>query len=499
MGQDNEFGPESRTYCQIVGRDITAPACLSKQGEEGCFGCSAPTRLCEVCKRRPVDVSAVGMCSHCLTSRLKSEQSMGKPRPERLRRVQCQIAKTEISATMCYATQGQEGCRNCAAVTRICENCKERPVRFHQYGLCLTCSVEEFGGGWKPLGNVQAEAAVVELPIVAPEPRAAGPVQPTNGAVKQRTRKDLAFIGIRWAKDDAPAEAQSALSLGQSSLPEPAPADAFPVSTVPVLQFESGTKIIAEVEFEELVRRGQELVSSGIVGPLSTESTAEVHEGYDQEGSPKNYRDEETVVRGGEDMGTTRAGAIVAGRGGNIGSANQASTCQKCDKPAWFKQIGMCRSHGTQYYRQQKKRILKGGRIRKLPAEGELQKLCGHAKDVIIKNRQASNSFLMKKLGIEFYTAQEVLRRLEADGVIGPGNGPRPREVMVDKNGKGNPMAGIDKAIPRYSLPQKIKVLKEFKKFFGEENVTSGVIRSIMEDLDNYRHLKETLRKLGKD
>lgn len=150
-------------FCQLVGRDIPATQCLEMQGQEGCFGCAAPTRLCEDCKAVPVDVPAVGLCSKCLVLQLRREEIdkfFEKP-PESL--VQCQIIKGEIRVEMCLATQDQEGCKNCPAPSRLCEKCKERPCRIPQYGLCLHCSVEEFGEGW----NFDEAAALPEVKTTA--------------------------------------------------------------------------------------------------------------------------------------------------------------------------------------------------------------------------------------------------------------------------------------------------------------------------------------------
>lgn len=140
----------TRVFCQIGGRDIGQTNCLQTQGQEGCFGCAAETRLCEQCHKAVVAVPAVGLCDRCLEQELKHEAGAAKPEFAPSMRVTCQIVQQEIAARMCVATQGQEGCKDCTAPTRLCERCHDHPQRFAQYGLCLACTVAEHGDGWEP-------------------------------------------------------------------------------------------------------------------------------------------------------------------------------------------------------------------------------------------------------------------------------------------------------------------------------------------------------------
>lgn len=98
-------------YCQTLKRNIAGQSCREIQGQDGCFGCAAPSRLCVACKQSLVKVPAVGLCSQCLTLQLAQEIKEDQP----------------------------------ALNSRLCEKCEERPVRFPQYDLCLACSVAEFG------------------------------------------------------------------------------------------------------------------------------------------------------------------------------------------------------------------------------------------------------------------------------------------------------------------------------------------------------------------
>lgn len=150
---------EETPFCQIVGRKIPGSQCLEMQGQDGCFGCAATTRLCEKCKVLPVEVPAVGFCSHCLIRQLEHEKYYDANLIDKSPLVMCPIFNRRIGYEMCVASQGQGGCHNCASVFRLCEKCKENPCRFPQYGLCLKCSVEAFGEGW------DEATAVVTVPI----------------------------------------------------------------------------------------------------------------------------------------------------------------------------------------------------------------------------------------------------------------------------------------------------------------------------------------------
>ena len=52
------------------------------------------------------------------------------------------------------------------------------------------------------------------------------------------------------------------------------------------------------------------------------------------------------------------------------------------------------------------------------------------AKEIVIKARKASTSFLQRKLGIGYSRAAHLLDRLEEEGVIGPADFAMQREVL---------------------------------------------------------------------
>ena len=56
------------------------------------------------------------------------------------------------------------------------------------------------------------------------------------------------------------------------------------------------------------------------------------------------------------------------------------------------------------------------------------------AKRIVIENKKASASFLQRKLRIGYPRAARLLDFLTQNGVIGPSNGSKPREVFVSSN-----------------------------------------------------------------
>jgi DNA segregation ATPase FtsK/SpoIIIE, S-DNA-T family len=65
--------------------------------------------------------------------------------------------------------------------------------------------------------------------------------------------------------------------------------------------------------------------------------------------------------------------------------------------------------------------------------EDEGDSLYEEAKETIITNDKASTSFLQRKLRIGYARAARIMDMLEEDGIIGPADGSKPREVIVNQ------------------------------------------------------------------
>jgi S-DNA-T family DNA segregation ATPase FtsK/SpoIIIE len=65
-------------------------------------------------------------------------------------------------------------------------------------------------------------------------------------------------------------------------------------------------------------------------------------------------------------------------------------------------------------------------------AETEQDELYGEAVRLVLKHRTASTSFLQRKLNVSYDRAVQLLEEMEAEGVVGPVMGDRPREILID-------------------------------------------------------------------
>ena len=70
------------------------------------------------------------------------------------------------------------------------------------------------------------------------------------------------------------------------------------------------------------------------------------------------------------------------------------------------------------------------------PDDGEADELYSEAFDFVVDRGQCSTSMLQRRFSIGFQRASRLQDELEHRGVIGPRDGPRPREVLVAKGGE---------------------------------------------------------------
>lgn len=61
--------------------------------------------------------------------------------------------------------------------------------------------------------------------------------------------------------------------------------------------------------------------------------------------------------------------------------------------------------------------------------------LLGEAKDLILRSGKASASFLQRRLRVGYARAARLLDLLEERGIIGPGEGAKPREILISREG----------------------------------------------------------------
>ena len=65
----------------------------------------------------------------------------------------------------------------------------------------------------------------------------------------------------------------------------------------------------------------------------------------------------------------------------------------------------------------------------------EFNKRYDEAVVIVIQLQQASTSYVQRRLRIGYNTAARIIEKMEAEGIVGPAQGSRPREVLVKKEG----------------------------------------------------------------
>jgi DNA segregation ATPase FtsK/SpoIIIE, S-DNA-T family len=73
----------------------------------------------------------------------------------------------------------------------------------------------------------------------------------------------------------------------------------------------------------------------------------------------------------------------------------------------------------------------------------ESDELLPEAKEVVIQAGRASASYLQRRLGIGYSRAARLLDLLEEQGIVGPQNGSKPREVLVKKGSREEEIMAI--------------------------------------------------------
>lgn len=386
---------EDRTYCQIAGHEIAAETCRATQGQVGCFGCASPYRRCESCNRRLVAVPSVGMCSPCLGQALSEEEKRGKPMFAPDMRVNCQLLGREIKVPVCEATQGQEGCRNCPAPSRLCETCKERPVRFSRYGLCLRCSVKEFGEGWQPTTEAETEEGEHhEVYTRSVEGDTPMKNEGERGETKEeRTEKVVAFVR-RARKVVRKYHRASALFLQKK------------------LRTDYWTA-------REVLHR---LEAAGVVGPQKGCQAREI-----------------------------------------LGMEKVASRTSKRQQPS----------------RRSTRRV---------------HKLLGEAKRVILETQSAASTVLKERLGVGWKTAAEILHLLEEEGFVGPVEVRRRSREILAKH-----LHEVPRNVSTLPLTQKVRKVEELIHLLGEESELTQILRSLIVDALALKRFKAKLREFLKE
>jgi S-DNA-T family DNA segregation ATPase FtsK/SpoIIIE len=69
----------------------------------------------------------------------------------------------------------------------------------------------------------------------------------------------------------------------------------------------------------------------------------------------------------------------------------------------------------------------------RLMAEAERDDMLEEAIELVVKTGRASTTYLQRRLGIGYPRASRLMDQLEEEGIVGPAEGSRPRDVLVDQ------------------------------------------------------------------
>lgn len=72
-----------------------------------------------------------------------------------------------------------------------------------------------------------------------------------------------------------------------------------------------------------------------------------------------------------------------------------------------------------------------GGEVSDLAEE--MDPLYPEVKNFVIVSRKASTSLIQRRFRLGYGRAARILDQLEANGIVGPSNGSRPREILVER------------------------------------------------------------------
>ena len=65
--------------------------------------------------------------------------------------------------------------------------------------------------------------------------------------------------------------------------------------------------------------------------------------------------------------------------------------------------------------------------------DGEKDELYDKAVETVLNSGQASASHLQRRLRLGYARAARIIDQMESEGLIGPGEGSKPREILVDR------------------------------------------------------------------
>jgi S-DNA-T family DNA segregation ATPase FtsK/SpoIIIE len=102
--------------------------------------------------------------------------------------------------------------------------------------------------------------------------------------------------------------------------------------------------------------------------------------------------------------------------------------------------------------------------------------LLNEAKDLVIKTGKASASYLQRRFRIGYARAASLLDMLEQQGIIGPANGSKPRDVLVGVEGPSEEpesLSDLDDSVKENMEEEGIDVEAEEEKLKSQVPIPS--------------------------
>ncbi len=440
---------EERTYCLLASKEVSQSTCEATQGQEGCFGCASIFRRCESCKLRLVAVPAVGLCSSCLIEALKREET--KSTAVIPQRVHCQIVGKEIRVSMCEATQGQESCRGCTAISRKCETCKKRGVHFQRYGLCLHCTVEELGDGWQPSLVSEEERSPMkpQSPRLTITPASSVQRPAVPGAIELNGRNVADYMGMSEPEGEALVGSMKQLGVIRDG------------NTV------SKNEQTEHLRPPLLQRVCDEIMNGQVASPNNLAHLLKISEHAAEQILSVL---EEIKVLSPVTSHKTRRRLVDRQRGRQLINMYLMRAARK---------MKATHTRGDKVI---------SGKEQPLGSDIAYSKV----RAFVLEARTSSRNTVCRELKLSRHVVNMALERLELEGILGPPPGPRdPRPILV-KDGRRPPSIRGKAASPS----QKIQKLQQLIRTVGEDTPVGQILRSVIEDVEELKRLKYNLHQI---
>ncbi|MGB8951066.1 MAG: DNA translocase FtsK [Candidatus Aminicenantales bacterium] len=106
--------------------------------------------------------------------------------------------------------------------------------------------------------------------------------------------------------------------------------------------------------------------------------------------------------------------------------------CAYVSIPEIRRLIKFVREQGTPHYDERIVHVIKGSGKHPWEEFGEKDELYEKAMELILLTGQASASYLQRKLKLGYARASRIIDQMEQEGILGPSEGSKPREILVD-------------------------------------------------------------------